>query len=107
MVLFALGLNGSYVLLAEGTYHAADSVSGLDIEVDMEKSRKPTRAMVAYPINVNFFHKAFFKTDKVSMIPGNTRNGPCRTRTRLLWKNWESCPNRKSYPGSSRLTTGW
>lgn len=69
VVLFAMGLNGSYLLLAEGVYHATDSVNGLDIEVDMEKSRKPTRAMVAYPINVNFFQKAFFKTDKVVHDP--------------------------------------
>ena len=44
---------------------ATKRLHGLDVEVDMEKSRKPTRDMVIMPVNVNFFHKAFFHTDKV------------------------------------------
>lgn len=69
LVMFAMGLNVAYALLAEGTYKAIDSVSGLDIEVDLEKTRKPTRNSIAYPINVNFVGKALFKTDKVVKEP--------------------------------------
>ncbi|WP_416182420.1 LTA synthase family protein [Acidaminococcus timonensis] len=69
VALFTMVLNGGYWLLAEGVYLAIDNTNGLDIEVDMEKSRRPTRTMVAYPINVNFFQKAFFKTDKVVQDP--------------------------------------
>ena len=69
VVLFGMGLNLSYNLLSAGVYHGLDQVPGLDIEVDMEKSRRPTRDMLAAPINVNFFGKAFFKTDKVVKNP--------------------------------------
>ena len=66
---FTMVLNVSYALLTEGIFYVSDNTLGLDIEVDMERGRKPTRRMVAFPINVNFFHKALFKTDKVVMDP--------------------------------------
>lgn len=69
VVLFGMGLNLSYNLLSMAVYQGLDQVAGLDIEVDMEKSRRPTRDMLAAPINVNFFGKAFFKTDKVVKNP--------------------------------------
>ena len=65
VLLFGFALNLSYSLLSSAVYFGIDQVHGLDVEVDMEKSRKPTRDMVIMPVNVNFFHKAFFHTDKV------------------------------------------
>ena len=69
VVMFGMGLNLSYNFLSMAVYHGIDQVPGLDIEVDMEKSRRPTRDMLATPINVNFFGRAFFKTDKVVKNP--------------------------------------
>jgi lipoteichoic acid synthase len=65
VILFGLGFNLSYGLLSSAVYYGIDQVHGLDVEVDMEKSRKPTRDMIVMPVNLNFFHKAFFHTDKV------------------------------------------
>ena len=69
VVMFALGLNLTYLLAREGVYRGIDLVPGLDIEVDYEKNRRGARDIVAWPINVNFFAKAFFKTDKVVHDP--------------------------------------
>ena len=65
VLLFGFGLNLSYNLLSSAVYFGIDQVPGLDLEVDLEKSRKPARDMVVMPVNVNFFTKAFFHTDKV------------------------------------------
>jgi len=65
VVFFGFLFNLSYSLLSTAVYKGIDQVPGLDVEVDMEKSRKPTRDMIVMPVNVNFFHKAFFPTDKV------------------------------------------
>lgn len=69
VILFGFGLNLSYGLLSSAVYNGIDQVPGLDIEVDMEKSRKPARDMVVMPVNINFLHKAFFNTDKVMKNP--------------------------------------
>ena len=69
VVMFGMGLNLTYNLLSMSVYKGLDQVPGLDIEVDMEKSRRPARDMLAAPINVNFLGKAFFKTDKVVKNP--------------------------------------
>ena len=76
LVMFAMGLNVAYALLAEGTYKAIDSVSGLDIEVDLEKTRKPTRNSIAYPINVNLWARPCSRRIRWSRSPGSIRNGP-------------------------------
>lgn len=70
-IMFGLGLNLSYMLLSSGVFYVMDQTPGLDIEVDMERTRVPTRKMLATPINVNFFYKAFFKTDKVIKNPAD------------------------------------
>lgn len=69
VVMFGMGLNLSYNLLSMAVYQGLDQVSGLDIEVDMEKSRRPARDMLATPVNVNFVGRALFKTDKVVKNP--------------------------------------
>lgn len=69
VAVFAMVLNCGYLLLAEGTFRLLDQVPGLDLEVDLERNRRPMRTSVAYPINVNFFQKALFKTDKVVHDP--------------------------------------
>ena len=69
VVLFGLVLNLSYALSSSAVYYALEEIPGLDIEMDMEKSRKPTRDMLVMPVNINFVHKAFFKTDKVMKRP--------------------------------------
>ena len=48
--MFAMGLNVAYALLAEGTYKAIDSVSGLDIEVDLEKTRNLPATALLIPL---------------------------------------------------------
>ncbi len=88
VILFGFGLNLSYSLLSTAVYHGIDQVPGLDLEVDMEKSRKSTRDMLMMPVNVNFFHKAFFKTDKVMKNPKDFQprvltSGDIKTLTKL------------------------
>ena len=70
-IVFGLGLNLSYALLSSGVFSLMDNTPGLDIEVDMERGRVPTRKMLATPINVNFLYKACFKTDKVIKNPAD------------------------------------
>lgn len=63
--------------------------------------------MVAYPINVNFFHKAFFKTDKVVHDPWKYQERTLSDKDKAALEELGILPKQKSYPGSSRLTTGW
>ena len=86
VAVFALGLNLTYLLCREGVYHGLDLVPGLDLEVDLEKNRKTTRDAVAYPVNVNFFQKAFFKTDKVVHDPSEYKKRELTDKDRTILK---------------------
>lgn len=81
-----MGLNLTYLLCREGVYHGLDLVPGLDLEVDLEKNRKTTRDAVAYPVNVNFFQKAFFKTDKVVHDPSEYKKRELTDKDRTILK---------------------
>jgi phosphoglycerol transferase MdoB-like AlkP superfamily enzyme len=69
VVMFGLGLNLTYLLCREAVYQALITAPDIDIEGELEKTRKVTRDGIVYPINVNFVQKALFKTDKVVHDP--------------------------------------
>lgn len=71
--MFGLALNLSYFSLAHLSYFAIDHTVGLDIVLDIEKTRQNYRKDVATPINVNFFNKALFDTDKIVKNPLNMK----------------------------------
>lgn len=66
---FTLALNFTYLSLSGGVSFSINQFGELWSEVEIEKTRQSYRNAVATPININFFNKALFDTDKLVKDP--------------------------------------
>jgi lipoteichoic acid synthase len=95
VIVFGLSLNLAYGLCREGVYQLLITVPDIDVEGDLEKTRKVTRNGIAYPINVNFVQKALFKTDKVVHDPSEYRKRELTEKDRRVLTELGILPKQK------------
>lgn len=66
VAMFSIVLNLTDRLLGAAGMYGVETVIGMYVEIENEKTRMSYRNMLSVPINVNFIGKALFDTDKIA-----------------------------------------